>query len=86
VRRASTLALLVGFGLIITGALSGTTPVTIIGALVTAATVATIGLARAHAGAEPGSREAEPDAEDRPVTHLEGMNYRLTDTWDIWER
>jgi hypothetical protein len=86
VRRASAVALLVGLTLVTIGTLSGTTPVTIIGALVTAATVATIGLAGAHVGTQPRSPEAKPDAEERPPKHLEGMNYRLTDTWDIWER
>jgi hypothetical protein len=76
----------VGFGLIIVGAISSTTAVTIIGALVTAATVATIGLAGAHLGAEPSTQEQAPDSEDAPPRHLEGMNHRLTDTWEIWER
>lgn len=80
------MALLVSFALILIGTLSGTTPVTVIGALVAAATVATIGLAGAHVTTEASSPETRPDVEERPTTHLEGMNYRLTDTWDIWER
>ena len=77
---------MIGFGLIIAGALSDTTAVTVIGALVTAATVATIALAGSHAKAQSRSQETAPDAEDKPTRHLEGMNHRLTDTWDIWER
>jgi ribosomal protein L12E/L44/L45/RPP1/RPP2 len=85
-------AFLVGFTLIIIGTLSGTSPVTIIGALVTAATVATIGLmgSRGAAGATTAAKEAkeaddEADEEARPERHLEGMNFRLTDSWDIWK-
>jgi hypothetical protein len=76
----------VGLGLIIVGAITNATVVTIIGAVVTAATVATIGLAGAHLGAEPSTQEQVADSEDSPPRHLEGMNHRLTDTWDIWER
>jgi hypothetical protein len=97
VRRASTAAFLVGFTLIIIGTVSGTSPVTIIGALVTAATVATIGLMGGRGSAEPATAAKEPkeaeeakeadeaEEEARPERHLEGMNFRLTDSWDIWK-
>ncbi len=79
------MAFLVGFTLIIIGTLSGTTPVTIIGALVTAATVATIGLSASHGGADQPTVVEEADDESRPEKHVEGMNFRLTDSWDIWK-
>jgi hypothetical protein len=85
VRRASIAAFVVGFTLILIGSVSGTTPVTIIGALVTAATVATFGVSASRRVADPPPVTKKADDEVGPEKHLEGMNFRLTDSWDIWE-